>query len=86
MHVLVVAEAELSLATLIHPVPSSALNISLSAQPVAFLGSLSMWPPPAPFASSLSLGVYKSGYLQRTQTSTEWQNPDLVFILCVLYS
>jgi hypothetical protein len=86
MHVLVVAEAELSLATLIRPVPAAVLNTSLLAQPVAFLGSLSVWPPPAPFASSLSLGFYKSGCLRRTQTSTEWQNPDLVFILCVLYS
>jgi hypothetical protein len=60
MHVLVVVEAELSLATLIRPVPSAALNTSLSAQLVAFLGSLSVWPPPAPSASLLSLGFYKS--------------------------
>jgi hypothetical protein len=63
MHVLVAIEAELSLATLIHLVPSAALNTSLSAQPVAFLGSLSVWPPPMRSASLLSLGFYKSGCL-----------------------
>jgi hypothetical protein len=64
MHVLVVAEAELTLATLIHPVPAAVLNTSLLAQPVAFLGSLSMWPPPTPFTSLVSLGFYKSGCLR----------------------
>jgi hypothetical protein len=64
MHVLVVADVELPLATLIPPVPSTAGNTSLSAHSVAFLGSLSVWPPPAPSASSLSLGFCKSGYLR----------------------
>jgi hypothetical protein len=34
----------------------------------------------------LSLGFCKSGCLRRTQTSTEWQIPCLVFVLCVLCS
>jgi hypothetical protein len=64
MHVLVVADAELPLATLIPPVPSAVVNTTLSAQLVAFLCSLFVWPPPAPSASSLSLGFYKSDCLR----------------------
>jgi hypothetical protein len=86
MHVLVVAEAELPLATSIRPVPSAAVNTSLSPHFVAFLGSLFMLPPPVPSASLLSLGFYKSGCLRRTQTSMEWEIPCLVFVICVLYS
>jgi hypothetical protein len=64
MHVLVVADAKLPLATLIPPVPFATVNTSLLAQPVAFLCSLSVWPPPVPSAYSLSLGFYKSGCLR----------------------
>jgi hypothetical protein len=77
MHVLFVVDAELPLATLIPPVPSAAVNTSFSAQLVAFLCSLSVWPPPAPSASSLSLGSISQAVFgeprpprnSRTQTS-----------------
>jgi hypothetical protein len=77
MHVQVVVDAELPLANLIPLVPSAPVNTSLSDQPVAFLCSLSMWPPLrlsllCSLSASISLAVFgeprppRNG---RTQTS-----------------
>jgi hypothetical protein len=86
MHVLVVADAELPLTTLIPPMPFAAGNTSLSAHFVAFLGSLSVLPPPAPFASSLSLGFCKFGCHRRTQSSTWYvSNVSIIFYAPCLF-
>jgi hypothetical protein len=61
MHVLAVDDVELPLVTLIPEVPSATRNTSISVHFVAFLGSLSMLPPPVPSASLLSLGFGKFG-------------------------
>jgi hypothetical protein len=86
MQVLAVGATELPLAAEFHPVASAVGDTCQTIPRSFFLGSATGLPPPAPSASSLSLGFYKIHCTRETQSCTEWQISCLVFVMCVHYS